>query len=153
MPTHAEKRVLPHSSEQLFNLVADVEKYPEFLPWCLSVRIRSQETPEPYNGSSSMVADMIIGFKIFRERFTSHVNCQYPDRIDVTYSDGPFRYLNNHWVFKPIGEISCEIDFFVDFEFKSIILQKAIGLVFNEAVQKMVNAFETRANSLYGIRI
>ena len=151
MPTHAEKRLLPHSQEQLFALVADVERYPEFLPWCHAVRVRSRETPdEPDIGRTLLVADMIIGFKIFRERFTSHVSCQHPNRIDVTYSEGPYRYLNNHWVFSATKESSCEIDFFVDFEFRSIILQKAIGLVFNEAVQKMVNAFETRAASLYG---
>ena len=149
MPTHAEKRLLPHSQEQLFNLVADVESYPEFLPWCHAVRVRSRETFESDNGSTLLVADMIIGFKIFRERFTSQVNCHYPNRIDVTYSEGPFRYLNNHWVFSSTDRTSCEIDFFVDFEFRSIILQKAIGLVFNEAVQKMVNAFEARAASLY----
>lgn len=149
MPTHAEKRVLPHSSEQLFNLVADIERYPEFLPWCLAVRVRRQEALEPDMTKMLLVADMVIGFKIFRERFTSHVTCQKSDRIDVAYREGPFRYLNNHWVFKPLGPALCEIDFFVDFEFRSIILQKAIGIVFNEAVQKMVNAFEARANNLY----
>ena len=150
MPTHAEKRILPHSPEQLFNLVADIESYPEFLPWCLAVQVRSREITAPNTSSVLLVADMVIGFKIFREKFTSQVNCKQPDRIDVTYSDGPFRYLNNHWVFRPVDETSCEIDFYVDFEFRSIILQTAIGLVFNEAVQKMVNAFESRANSLYG---
>ena len=151
MPTHAEKRVLPHLPEQLFDLVADVESYPEFLPWCLAAKVRSREHVELNTKNYRLVADMVIGFKIFRERFTSFVDCQYPNRIDVTYSDGPFRYLNNHWIFRPMGDSSTEIDFFVDFEFRSIILQKAIGLVFNEAVKKMVNAFEARANSLHGL--
>jgi len=150
MPTHAEKRVLPHTPAQLFELVADVEKYPEFLPWCVAVRIRKREAaPADEGGGELLLADMAIGFKVFRERFSTRVVCQMPDRIDVAYMDGPFRYLNNHWVFTPAGDGHCEIDFYVDFEFRSAILQKAIGLVFNEAVQKMVNAFEVRARALY----
>ena len=147
MPTHAEKRILPYTPEQLFELVADVENYPEFLPWCIAVRVRRRETTA--DGEDFLVADMAIGFKVFRERFTSRVKCTRPDRIDVAYADGPFRYLNNHWVFKPAANGACEVDFFVDFEFRSAILQKAIGLVFNEAVQKMVDAFEHRAKALY----
>ncbi len=151
MPTHAEKRVLPYSPQQLFDLVADVEKYPVFLPWCLAVRVRKRETEGEIETS---ISDMVIGFKVFRERFTSRVTCTPGHRIDVTYEDGPFKYLNNHWTFNqlagPNGEAHCEIDFFVDFEFRSKILQAAIGVVFNEAVRKMVNAFETRANALYG---
>ena len=151
MPTHAEKRVLPYTPAQLFDLVADVKQYPAFLPWCLAVRLRHREIAETTDGGEEvLVADMAIGFKVFRESFTTRVQCRRSDRIDVTYTDGPFRYLNNHWVFSPIGDNACEIDFFVDFEFRSAILQKAIGLVFNEAVRKMVDAFETRAETLYG---
>ena len=151
MPTHAEKRVLPYTPAQLFEMVADVERYPAFLPWCLAVRVRRREMVETADGGDEiLVADMAIGFKVFRERFTTRVECRRPDRIDVTYTDGPFRYLNNHWVFSAEGDNACEIDFFVDFEFRSAILQKAIGLVFNEAVQKMVDAFEARAETLYG---
>ena len=149
MPTHAEKRVLPHTPIQLFDLVADVESYPDFLPWCLAVRVKESDPPHPSNSHTFIIADMVIGFKIFRERFTSRVECRRPGRIDVNYTNGPFKYLNNHWVFTEVGTSSCEIDFFVDFEFRSIILQKAIGIVFNEAVQKMVDAFEARANILY----
>lgn len=150
MPTHAEKRVLPHTPDQLFQLVADVERYPEFLPWCVAVRVRKRKMAPPAEGGGELlVADMAIGFKVFRERFTSRVLCKRPDRIDVAYTDGPFRYLNNHWVFTPVEGGKCEIDFYVDFEFRSAILQKAIGLVFTEAVQKMVNAFEDRARALY----
>ena len=151
MPTHAEKRVLPYTPAQLFDLVADVKQYPAFLPWCLAVRVRHREIAETtVGGEELLVADMAIGFKVFRESFTTRVQCRRPNRIDVTYTDGPFRYLNNHWVFSPTGDNACEIDFFVDFEFRSTILQKAIGLVFNEAVRKMVDAFQARAEALYG---
>jgi len=143
MPTHAEKRLLPYTPEKLYNLVSDVEKYPDFLPWCIALRVRSREV-------KMINADMIIGFKVFREKFTTRVTLNPPRRIDVEYLDGPFKYLNNHWIFKPIDDGACEIDFYVDFEFKSILLQKAIGAVFNEAVQKIINAFEARAHRIYG---
>ncbi len=142
MPSHSERRPLPYTPEQLFDLVADVKRYPEFLPWCVATRIRSQTEEE-------MVADMVIGFKVFRESFTSRVALTRPDKIDVTYENGPFKYLNNNWIFEP-SEDGCIIDFSVDFEFKSKLLDKAIGAVFTEAVHRMVSAFETRANALYG---
>jgi len=142
MPTHAERRFLPYSQEQLFALVADVERYPEFLPWCVAARIRSRD-------ENVLTADLVIGFKMVRERFTSRVTLGRPDRIDVEYTEGPLRYLNNHWGFEP-KEGGCVIDFFVDFEFKSMILQKLIGALFNEATRRMVGAFETRAHALYG---
>jgi coenzyme Q-binding protein COQ10 len=144
MPTHAERKLLPYTQDQLYRLVADVERYPEFLPWCLAVRIRRRD-------GTVMVADMIIGFKMVRERFTSRVVLDEAGRrIDVQYTDGPFQYLNNHWVFLP-HEDGCIIDFYVDFEFRSKMLQKIMGVLFNEAVRRMVNAFETRATQLYGI--
>lgn len=144
MPTHAERRKLDYTPDQLFDLVADVDKYPEFLPWCRAARIRRRE-------ENLLVADLVIGFKMFRERFTSHVKLDRENkRIDVAYSEGPFRYLNNHWVFEPAADGGCVIDFFVDFEFRSTILQKAISLLFNEAVRRMVRAFEARALALYG---
>jgi coenzyme Q-binding protein COQ10 len=143
LPTHAERRVLPYTQEQLFNLVADVERYPEFLPWCLAARVRERKP-------DLVVADLLIGFKMVRERFTSRVELKRPSCIDVTYAEGPFRYLNNHWVFTELPNGCCEIDFFVDFEFHSALLQKLIGLLFNEAVRRMVAAFETRAKQLYG---
>ncbi len=143
MPTHAEKRLLPHSPEQMFDLVADVERYPEFLPWCIGTRIRRQE-------SDTIVADMVIGYKMFRERFVSEVTLERPRRIDVAYREGPFRYLNNHWIFEPAAGGACEIDFYVDFEFRSGLMQKMIGAVFNEAVKIMVSAFEKRAREIYG---
>jgi coenzyme Q-binding protein COQ10 len=144
MPTHAEKRVLPHASEQLFDLVADIERYPEFLPWCVGARIRERS-------GNKIVADLLIGFKMIRERFTSRVLLDRPGlRIDVTYTDGPFRYLNNHWIFEPMPDGTCRIDFFIDFEFRSHVLQKIMGVLFNEAVRRMVSAFEARAQQLYG---
>jgi coenzyme Q-binding protein COQ10 len=143
MPTHAEKRFLPYTPEKLYNLVSDVEKYPEFLPWCIALRICRREV-------TTINADMVIGFKVFREKFSTRVSLNPPSRIDVEYLDGPFKYLNNHWIFNPIDDGACEIDFYVDFEFRSILLQKAIGVVFNEAVQKMINAFETQAHKIYG---
>jgi len=142
VPTHAEKKYLPYTPTELFDLVADIERYPEFLPWCVGTRIRSRE-------DNVVVADMIIGYRAFRERFTSRVTLARPDRIDVAYSEGPFKYLQNHWLFVPDGA-GTTIDFFVDFEFRSRILQALIGVVFGEAVRIMVKAFERRAEVVYG---
>ena len=144
MPTHAEQRVLPYRPDQLFDLVADIERYPEFLPWCVAARVRSKKEHE-------VVADLVIGFKMIRERFTSRVKLDRPARrIDVAYTEGPFRYLNNHWVFHEMPDGTTRLDFFVDFEFRSVMLQKIIGMLFNEAVRRMVAAFEARAKALYG---
>lgn len=143
MPTHAEQRLLPYTQEQLFALVADVEKYPEFLPWCVASRIRRRE-------GEVFFADLVIGFKMIRERFTSKVALARPGRVDVTYTEGPFHHLNNHWIFHPQPDGGTEIDFYVDFEFKSKLLQTVIGALFNEAVKMMVSAFEKRARQLYG---
>ena len=143
MPTHAEKRLLPYEPQQLFELVADVERYPEFLPWCLAARITQRR-------DNVICADLIIGFKMFREGFTSRVTLDRPaNRIDVAYTRGPFRYLNNHWIFDSHPE-GCLIDFYVDFEFRSKLLQKVIEALFHEAVRRMVAAFETRARALHG---
>ncbi|WP_422366785.1 type II toxin-antitoxin system RatA family toxin [Pelagibius sp.] len=142
MPIHKEKRMLPYTPGQLYDLVVDIERYPEFLPWCLGARIKTRQ-------EDLIVADLIIGFKMFRERFTSRV---IPDaaaqRIDVTYAEGPFKYLENHWVFEDHPE-GCQIDFYVDFEFRNKLLQKVIEALFHEAVRRMVAAFETRAGVLY----
>lgn len=144
MATHSEQRALPHSPEQLFDLVADVAKYPEFLPWCVGARIRSRE-------SDLLVADLIIGFKGITEQFTSEVKLDRAAmKIDVTYQDGPFKYLNNHWLFLSGEDGTCDIDFFIDFEFKSRLLQALMGPLFGEAVRRMVGAFESRALQLYG---
>jgi len=143
MPTHAEKRVLPYTRAQLFDLVAEVERYPEFLPWCLAARVRERS-------GNAITADLLIGFRMVRERFTSRVVLDRPNRIDVSYSKGPFRYLNNHWEFIAQPDGQCLIDFYVDFEFRSRLLQKVIEMLFNEAVRRMVSAFEARARALYG---
>jgi coenzyme Q-binding protein COQ10 len=142
VPTHAEKRTLPYTPDQMFQLVADVDKYPQFLPWCAGARVRTRTETE-------LFADLTIGFGPFRESFTSRVTLDRPHKVVVTYENGPFRYLNNQWTFEadPVG---CRVNFFVDFEFKSRLLQSAIGVVFNEAVRRMVNAFLVRARAVYG---
>ena len=142
MPTHAEKRTLRYTPEQLFDMVADVRRYPEFLPWCVGARVVSHTDKE-------VVADLTIGFKMFRETFRSHVSLERPSHVHVRYLTGPFRYLNNHWRFNPVNG-GTEVDFFVDFEFRSRLLQAVIGTVFNEAVRLMVRSFERRAMQLYG---
>ena len=142
MPTHAEKRILRYTPEQLFDMVADIRRYPEFLPWCVGARIVSRNEAE-------VIADLTIGFKMFRETFRSQVTLERPHHVHVRYLTGPFRYLNNHWRFTPVAG-GTEVDFFVDFEFRSRLLQAVIGTVFNEAVRLMVRAFERRAMQLYG---
>ena len=143
MPTHAEHKLVPFTPEQLFDLVADVGRYPEFLPWCAGAKVTSQTATE-------VLADLTIGFGPFRESFTSRVELDRAHQIRVHYEHGPFRYLNNQWTFTahPHG---CRVDFFVDFEFRSRLLQSAIGVVFNQAVQRMVNAFLKRARDVYGL--
>ena len=142
MPKHRQVAVLPYAPDQMFELVADVKRYPEFLPWVMGARIRRQS-------ETLIVADLLVGFRMIRERYTSRVGLDRPGRIDVTYTEGPFRYLENHWVFKAHPD-GCEIEFFLDFEFRSRLLQRLIGALFHEAVRKMVAAFEARARKLYG---
>jgi len=142
MPTHAEKRNLPYSPEQLFDLVAQVDKYPEFLPWCLASRIKKRD-------GNVFYADLIIGYKMVRERFGSKVTALRPDHIHVEYLDGPMKYLSNHWRFIEETDGSTTIDFFVDFEFKNPFFQNLMGMFFEKAVRKMVEAFEERARALY----
>jgi coenzyme Q-binding protein COQ10 len=148
MPRHSETRQVPYRADQLFDLVADVARYPEFLPWCVGARVRTRTETE-------MVADLTIGFGPFRESFTSRVALHRPDqpesehRIGVRYENGPFRYLTNQWRFEPTGSGS-RVHFHVDFEFRSKLLQMAIGAVFHEAVRRMVAAFLARARTVYG---
>lgn len=143
MPTHAEQRHLPYRPEQLYDLVSGVERYPEFLPWCKASRITRRE-------GDVFWADLVIAFKVFRERFTSKVTLIPKTGVDVEYINGPFRYLNNHWRFLPDEKGGCIVDFYVDFEFRSKMLQGLIGMLFDQAVQRMVAAFEHRADQLYG---
>lgn len=144
MTTHAEKRNLPYTPEQLYTLVADVARYPEFLPWCIASRITKRD------GNHVFYADLVIGYKMVREKFGSRVTLTEPDMVHVEYLSGPMKYLSNHWKFIREDDGSCTIDFFVDFEFKNKILQNLIGVFFNEVVQRMVGAFEERAKELYG---
>lgn len=147
MPTHSENRTLPYSAQQMYDLVADVTEYPKFLPWCSAARVKSTV---PQGDSIVMEADLVISFKVFRERFTSRVVLMPDDKqIDTEYLDGPFRYMKSNWVFKDV-EGGCEVSFFVDFAFRNMILQQLIGVVFNEAMQRIVRAFEMRAQTLYG---
>ncbi|MGY4395924.1 coenzyme Q-binding protein COQ10 [Sphingomonas sp. UYAg733] len=141
MPRHAETRRLPYSREQMFDLVADVGRYAEFLPWVTATRVRS-------NSSTEMVADMIVGFKGLRETFTSKVRKQRADHIHVDYLDGPLKYLRNEWIFRPDGE-GCFVDFTVDFAFKNRMFEMLAGQVFGSALRKMIGAFEERAAVLY----
>jgi len=150
MPTHSETRFLPYSAQEMYDLVADVASYPKFLPWNSAARIRSRRTQD--NGSEVMEADLVISFKVFRERFGSRV-ILWPERyrIETEYLDGPFKHMRSTWMFhdKPGG---CDVEFFVDFEFRNAILQGIIGVVFNDAMQRVVRAFERRAVELYGRR-
>ncbi|MGH6613214.1 type II toxin-antitoxin system RatA family toxin [Sphingomonas sp.] len=142
MPRHSETRRLPHSREQMFDLVADVGRYAEFLPWVTAIRVRS-------NSPTEMVADMIVGFKGLRETFTSKVEKQRPDHIRVDYLDGPLKYLRNEWIFRADGAGACLVDFSVDFAFKNKMFEMLAGQVFGSALRKMIGAFEDRAAVLY----
>lgn len=147
MPTHSETRNLPYTADQMYALVADVAKYPEFLPWCAAARIRSRKD---HGDHEVMQADLVISFKVFRERFGSRVTL-WPEarRIDTEYLDGPFKYLKSYWIFRQT-DAGCAVDFYVDFEFRNAVLQKIIGVVFNEAMHRIVRAFEKRAAELHG---
>ena len=147
MPTHAEIRTVPYTAQQMYDLVADIEAYPAFLPWCAAARIRKRT---PTETGERIDADLVISFKVFREKFSSRVTLDPGAcKVDVAYLDGPFKYLNNHWQFKSLPDGGCTVDFFVDFEFKSKVLQALIGIVFNEAMLRIVRAFEDRADTLY----
>ncbi|MEO6580237.1 MAG: type II toxin-antitoxin system RatA family toxin [Sphingomicrobium sp.] len=143
MPRHSETKILPYSPEQLFALVADVERYDEFLPWVVAVRIRSSSEKET-------VADLVVGFSAFKERFTSRVTKEPPGRIIVDYVEGPLKYLHNEWKFTPAAG-GTELGFSVDFAFKSRLFETLAGQMFDRALRRMTSAFEERAEALYGI--
>lgn len=142
MPRHSETRRLPYSPEQMFDLVADVGRYGEFLPWVAAVRVRS-------NSETEMVADLIVGFKALRERFTSRVHKRRPEHIKVDYLEGPLKHLTNEWTFRPDGEGGTLVDFCVDFAFHNRLFETIAGQMFDTALRRMINAFETRADQLY----
>ena len=143
MPRHAETRHLPYTPEQLFDLVADVARYGEFLPWVSAVRVRSDSETE-------MVADVIVGFSALRESFTSRVEKKRAETLSVDYVDGPLKHLRNDWAFRPDGEGGTYVDFSVDFAFRSVIFEKIAGQMFDRALRKMIGACEERAAALYG---
>jgi len=143
MPRHSEVKHLPYTPEQLFELVGDVKRYAEFLPWVTAVRVRSSSETE-------MVADLIVGFGAFKERFTSKVTKERPGRILVEYVEGPLKYLHNEWRFVPAADGGTDVHFSVDFAFRSRIFEAVAGQVFDRALRKMTGAFEERAACLYG---
>ena len=143
MPRHTETRNLPYRPEQMFELVADVKRYPEFLPWVAATRIRSDDGTE-------MVADLVVGFKALKESFTSRVHKEYPSGIKIDYVDGPLKYLHNNWHFAADGAGGTRIDFCVDFAFRSRIFETLAGQMFDRALRRMIGAFEERAHQLYG---
>ena len=143
MPGIRESRTVPYSAEQMFDLVADVARYKEFLPWVIATRVRSDSETE-------MIADMVVGFKSFRESFTSRVTKRRPEMIDVIYVDGPLRDLDNEWQFAELPDGGCRIDFSVEFTFKNRMFEAIAGQYFDRAFRKLVSAFEARAEELYG---
>ena len=143
MTTHSEQKFVPFTPDQLFEMVSDVQSYPKFLPWCVGARIRSAD-------DELIVADLMIGYKLLRERFTSRVTLDRAKwKIETEFTDGPFKFLRNQWEFKSCSE-GCQIVFLVEFEFRSTVLQKLVSVLFNEVVLRMVSAFEKRAYFLYG---
>ena len=144
MPRHSESRHLPYTPEQLFEMVADVGHYDEFLPWVVAVRVRSSSEAET-------LADLVVGFSAFKERFTSRVVKERPDRIVVDYVEGPLKYLHNEWRFEPAGDGGTNLHFSVDFAFRSRLFEALAGQMFDRALRRMTGAFEQRAATLYGI--
>jgi coenzyme Q-binding protein COQ10 len=151
MPRHSSKRRVQHRAEQMFDLVADVERYPEFVPLCQSLKIR-QRTPKP-DGTEVVVADMTVSFKLVRETFTSQITLDRPNmKILVAYLRGPFSSLENRWTFEPKGEEACDVGFFISYEFKSRMLAMLMGAMFDAAFSRFSAAFEKRADQIYGKR-
>ena len=144
MPRHSETRHLPYTPEQLFDMVADVARYDEFLPWVVAVRIRS-------SSESETVADLVVGFSAFKERFTSRVAKQRPERIVVDYIEGPLKFLHNEWSFERAADGGTNLHFSVDFAFRSRLFESLAGQMFDRALRRMTSAFEQRAATLYGI--
>lgn len=143
MPAISERRILPYRAEQMFDLVADVATYPEFLPWVVATRVRNRT-------DTGMEADMLVGFKAIREKFTSRVEFDRPRSVRVHYIDGPMRDLDNRWTFRDLADGSCELSFEVEFTFKNIMFEALAGQYIDRAFRKMVTAFEGRAAELYG---
>ena len=149
MPTHTDIRNVPYTAKQMYDLVADVMAYPEFIPWCEAMRMKSNKLDG--NGAGEMIAEMIVKYKLFRERFKSRV-ILHPEKLEIEadYIDGPFRNLHNHWRFKDLAEGGSTIHFKIDFEFRNFLLQKVAMQVFDRAFAKMSGSFLERADVLYG---
>lgn len=143
MPRHTETRRLPYTPEQLFDLVADIRSYPEFLPWVAAIRVRSDSPTET-------IADLAVGFRSLKETFTSRVIKDRPRSIQIDYIEGPLKFLHNSWTFEPDGEGGTKIDFCVDFAFRNRIFEALAGQMFDRALRRMIGAFEERAHQLYG---
>ncbi len=149
MPQFRTKRRVRHSAANMFDLVADVEKYPQFVPMCEALRVR-QRTPTG-EGIETIVATMTVAYKVMRETFTSRVTLDRPNlQILVEYLDGPFSRLENRWNFRPLGDKECEVEFFITYEFKSRVLAMLMGAMFEVAFRRFAEAFERRADAVYG---
>ncbi|MCJ2113927.1 type II toxin-antitoxin system RatA family toxin [Methylobacterium sp. E-025] len=150
MPSFRITRWVRHSPQQMYDLVADVEHYPEFLPLCESLRVLRRQ-PGTGEGTEVLVAEMGVGYKAIRERFTTRVGLDRLNlKITAEYIDGPFRHLENRWAFKPGRDGGCDVDFFITYEFKSFALGLLMGKMFDRAFRKFTDAFESRADRVYG---
>jgi coenzyme Q-binding protein COQ10 len=150
MPSFRNKRRVAHSAENMFDLVADVERYPEFVPLCRELKIRRRESKG--EGTEVLVADMTVSYKLVRESFRSRVTLDRPKlQILVEYLEGPFSHLENRWTFVPTGPESCEVEFFIDYEFRSRMLGMLMGAMFDTAFRRFAAAFEQRADEIYGM--
>ncbi|MGE0563884.1 MAG: type II toxin-antitoxin system RatA family toxin [Pseudolabrys sp.] len=151
MPSFSTRRRVKHAAADMFDLVADVEKYPAFVPLCAALKVRSRSRKG--EGVEALVADMTVAYKMVRETFTSRVTLDRPKlTILVEYLDGPFRRMENRWTFRPAGEAACDVEFFIDYEFRSRILAMLMGAMFDAAFRKFAAAFEQRADAVYGGR-
>jgi coenzyme Q-binding protein COQ10 len=149
MPQFRTTRRVRHSASDMFDLVADVERYPEFVPLCQSLKVRRRSASG--EGIETLVADMTVAYKLIRETFTSRVTLDRPNlTILVEYLDGPFSRMENRWDFKPTGERGCEVQFFISYEFKSRVLGMMMGAMFEAAFRRFAEAFERRADAVYG---
>lgn len=147
MPQFETRRLVKHSPDRMYDLVADVEKYPEFLPLCDGLTVRSKKERD---GKTLLVADMTVGYKAIRETFTTQVLLKPEElAIDVKYLDGPFRYLDNRWRFEPTDDGGCSVYFFIDYEFKNRLLGALMGSMFDRAFRMFAEAFEARADRIY----
>jgi len=148
MPQFSTKHRVQHSASDMFELVADVEKYPQFVPLCQSLKVRRRSTDA--EGREVIVADMTVAYKFIRESFTSRVTLDRPKlEILVEYLEGPFRRMNNRWTFHPAGERLCDVEFFIAYEFRSRTLGMLMGSVFEAAFRRFAAAFERRADLVY----